>query len=167
MLFALACACSVRLRAADKRPVLHFVNCFTAVFLALMLTGQSVGSSLFFSAMFWLAGYIYYGALCVFARPKKRVAPRADVVSALPQHPDRRRDDISPARDSGVRLEHALAIADRLLLKGLSRADRQELEKIKTSLTVIQVKGNCSPAENEMVNAHFNSLLKLMAKYDY
>lgn len=165
--FALLCALCVRLRSADKRPVLHFVNCFAALFFAIMLTGQPTGQALFFSALFWLAGYLYYGAMCAFFRPQKSSRARTDVVSALDPPPARKREDVAPARESGVRLGHALAIADRLLIRGLSRADRQELERIKTALTVIQVKGDPTPQESEVINAHFNALLKLMAKYDY
>ena len=66
-----------------------------------------------------------------------------------------------------MRLDHALSIADKLLLKPLSRADRQELEKIKTTLTVIQVKGNPTAQEGEIINGQFNALVKLMAKYGY
>ena len=71
-----------------------------------------------------------------------------------------------PAATSVVRLEHALSIADKLLLKNLGRGDRQELEKIKTALTVLKVKGILSAQEGEALNEMFNALLKLMAKYD-
>ena len=73
--------------------------------------------------------------------------------------------DVRPAQ-SAVRLEHALSIADKLLLKNLGRGDRQELEKMKTALTVLKVKGVLSPEEGEALNEMFNALLKLMAKYD-
>ncbi|MGN0805829.1 MAG: hypothetical protein ACI4MC_02215, partial [Candidatus Coproplasma sp.] len=71
-----------------------------------------------------------------------------------------------PAVQSGVRLDHALSIADKLLLKNLGRGDRQELEKIKTALTVLKVKGTLTAQEGENLNETFNTLLKLMAKYD-
>ena len=72
----------------------------------------------------------------------------------------------APAAQSVVRLDHALSIADKLLLKTLGRGDRQELEKIKTSLTVLKVKGELTPQDGEALNEMFNALLKLMAKYD-
>ena len=169
VLFAVICALSARLRAADKRPVFHFVNAFTAVFFALMLTGTEVAQAAFFAAVFWLAGYLYYGALCAFTRcPSPRASRPANSVSALPPHEASRAERASlPAAESGVRLDHALSVADKLLLRQLSRADRQELEKIKTALTVIQVEGSPNPQECEIINNYFNALLKLMAKYGY
>ena len=56
VLFVLSCALSQRLRAADKCPVFHFVNAFTAVFLALMLIQEEANRTLFAAALFWLAG---------------------------------------------------------------------------------------------------------------
>lgn len=169
VLFALACYISPRLRASDKRPLMHFVNAFAVLFFALMLTGQKLERALFFSAVFWIAGYLYYGAVCALTRTALKGAPRAvNVVSALPEsRPAVVRKVEAPAAAGAVRLDHALSIADRLLLKQLSRADRQELEKIKTTLTVIQVKGQPSPQEGEIINSQFNALLKLMSKYDY
>lgn len=169
VLFVLFCALSQRLRAADKRPVFHFVNAFTAVFLALMLIQEEANRALFAAALFWLAGYLYYGALCALTRRSAAGATRSvNALSVVPVKSPAREERISaPAADSGVRLDHALAIADKLLLKQLARADRQELEKIKTTLTVIQIKGNPTPQESEIINDHFNTLLKLMAKYEY
>lgn len=169
VLFALSCALSQRLRVADKRPVFHFVNAFTAVFLALMLIQEEANLALFAAALFWLAGYLYYGALCALTRRPAAGATRSvNALSVVPVKSSAREERISvPAADSGVRLDHALAIADKLLLKQLARADRQELEKIKTTLTVIQIKGNPTPQESEIINDHFNTLLKLMAKYEY
>lgn len=169
VLFSLACYISPRLRAADKRPVLHFLNAYSAVFFALLLTGRTIERALFYAVVFWFVGYLYYGAVCALTRTGMG-APRrpVNVVSALPEFaPAPVRKVEAPAADGSVRLDHALAIADRLLLKQLARADRQELEKIKTTLTVIQVKGSPSPKEGEIINAQFNALLKLMSKYDY
>ena len=165
--FALACACSFRLRSADKRPVLHFVNAASALFFALMLTGAGAGESLFWSVLLWLAGYAYYGALCAFARGARvRAAKPSAALSLLPESPPRRPQvPAVSAPSGGARLDHALSIADGLLSKPLSRADRQELERMKTALTVIRVKGEPTPQENETVNDCFNALLKLMARY--
>ena len=169
--YALACLFSQKLRSVDKRPIFHFVNAFSVLFFALMLTGAQTAQALFFSAVFWLAGYLYYGAVCALARPVRaaRQAVAANVVSSLARPSSRpavRSALPRPAPADNVRLDHALSIADKLLLKNLARADRQELEKIKTSLTVIQVKGSPSPQESEIINSQFNALIKLMAKYD-
>ncbi len=166
--FAALCALSVRVRSLDKKPVFHFVNAFTAVFFSLLLIDMEVKQSLFYSAVFWLIGYLYYGAVCAFARPAaRRAAGRGGTYLSAVSPPEPARRVEAPAAQSGVRLGHALSIADKLLLKPLSRADRQELEKIKTSLTVLQIKGEPSPQESQIINNHFNALLKLMAKYDY
>ncbi len=168
--YAALCALSPRLRSVSKKPVLHFITVFSVVFLALLLIEMSMNEALFFAALFWLAGYLYYGALCALARPRARTAPRpSNYVSSLPPRAAPREvpREVPPAANSGVRLDHALSIADKLLLKPLSRADRQELEKIKTTLTVIQVKGNPTAQEGEIINGQFNALVKLMAKYGY
>ena len=52
-------------------------------------------------------------------------------------------------------------------MKELSRADREELERIKRALASLQAGGAMSPAEGEAVNADFASLIKLMARYGY
>ncbi|MDE7076763.1 MAG: hypothetical protein K2O62_05530, partial [Clostridia bacterium] len=115
-----------------------------------------------------------YGALSLFKARKKR-APAAEgtpvqaaVIASGRQvrQPQSAPVTDAPAAQSGVRLEHALSIADKLLLKNLGRGDRQELEKIKIALTVLKVKGVLSPQEGESLNEMFNALLKLMAKYD-
>ena len=71
-----------------------------------------------------------------------------------------------PVAKNNVRLEHAISVTDRLLQKNLGKGDRQELEKLKNTLAVLQMKGALSPAESEILNENFNALLKLMAKYD-
>lgn len=168
--FAVLCAASRRLRYADKRPVFHFVNMCTALFLAVLLTGVEVRQAVFWSAIFWLAGYLYYGAVCALTRRRAAPPPRAaNVVSSLVESrpPRARAADVPAAPGAAVRLDHALSIADKLLVKQLSRTDRQELEKIKTTLTVIQIKGSPTPQENNVVNDMFSALLKLMSKYGY
>lgn len=70
------------------------------------------------------------------------------------------------AAKSNVRLEHAVSVTEKLLGKNLGKSDRQELEKLKNTLAVLQIKGTLSPAEAEILNDNFNTLLKLMAKYN-
>ena len=166
VLFGAACAASPALRRSDKRPVFHFVNAFTAVFFSLLLIGLKASAALFFATLFWLAGYAYYGALCAACRSKKPRTVQLSGFASLPDLPRAaKKAEVPPADGRGVRLGHALSIADTLLIKQLSRADRQELEKIKTALTVAQIKGTLSPQEGERVNDCFNSLVRLMSKY--
>ena len=56
-------------------------------------------------------------------------------------------------------------LAQKLLEKELGRGDRQEAEKILSSLRFMQAKGELTPEDNESLNENFNALLKLMAKY--
>lgn len=169
-----ACLVSARIRARDKRAFLYAVNAFAALTLAVFLTGFSLAQSLAATAVFWLAGYLLYGALSLIKPRKPKAAavggtplPSVGAVTATTARPQRVMSNQSaPAAPSGVRLEHALSIADKLLMKNLGRGDRQELEKIKTALTVLKVKGVLSPQEGEALNDMFNSLLKFMAKYD-
>ena len=67
---------------------------------------------------------------------------------------------------ASVRLDHAMTVTDKLLAKSLGKSDRQELEKLKNTLVVLQMKGNLSTAETDILNDNFNALLKLMAKYN-
>ena len=170
-----ACLISRKVRAHDKRSFIYAVNAFTALTRAIVLTEFSLGQSVAASAVFWCAGYLIYGALHLFKVRKKRVvAPQGNPVPAVtvnaPVRTERPRQaapaNVEPASPSGVRLEHALSIADKLLMKNLGRGDRQELEKMKTALTVLKVKGVLSPQEGESLNEMFNALLKLMAIYD-
>jgi hypothetical protein len=71
-----------------------------------------------------------------------------------------------PVANADVRLDHALSITERLLAKSMGRGDRQEVEKIRSTLSVLQIKGTLSPEEGEILNDSFNTLLKLMAKYN-
>ena len=59
-----------------------------------------------------------------------------------------------------------MGVTDKLLSKNLSKSDRQELEKLKNTLAVLQIKGTLTPTEAEILNDNFNALLKLMAKYN-
>lgn len=170
----LGCIFSKRLRSHDKRAFMWAVNAFTAVTLAVFLTGFTVEKSVAAAASVWLVGYVAYGALALLKVKGKDNAERAQpsvtnlsVSQVRPPRPVQQPQVAPPpAVNSVVRLEHALSISDKLLLKNLGRGDRQELEKIKTALTVLKIKGVLSPHEGEALNDMFNALLKLMAKYD-
>ena len=165
-----ACALlSKKVKAAEKRPFFHLVNAFAALTLAIFCLRFTFTESVIISAAMWLVGYLIYGLLCAMT-PKvaKKSTERAPVrvqEAARPYPTAFVKPDVPPAQ-SAVRLEHALSIADKLLLKNLGRGDRQELEKMKTALTVLKVKGVLAPEEGEALNEMFNALLKLMAKYD-
>jgi len=165
----LGCALSRKIRFADKRAFFHLLNAFAAVTLALFCTRYSAPKSIAAAAIFWTVGYLLYGLLCALSRRPVKTEER--VTAALPvastQPPVRQSAPVAaPAAQSVVRLDHALSIADKLLLKTLGRGDRQELEKMKTALTVLKVKGELTPQDGEALNETFNALLKLIANYD-
>lgn len=180
----LACIFSDRVRSHGKRAYLSAVNAFSAVTLAIFLTEFAIEQALAVTACFWLLGFLLYGVLCLFkenAQPDEGVKTQLQQVhqahgvqsmstgvQGMPINSARVQSANQPAptAQTGVRLEHALSIADKLLLKNLGRGDRQELEKMKTALTVLKVKGILSVQEGEALNEMFNALLKLMAKYD-
>ncbi len=171
MVFTLIfCALSPSVRRSDKRPLLHLVNLFTALTLAIFASAFPLVQAVAAAALFWFIGYVFYGAVCALFKVKKRNAVSEDCapvpVVRVGERDVRPVQQAVPAVQTGVRLEHALSISDKLLLKTLGRSDRQELEKIKTALTVYKVKGSLSPQEGEALNDMFNALLKLMAKYD-
>lgn len=173
-IFAVAlilCICSRKFRRTDKRPFLHLTNAFTAETLALFATRYTMPQSVTAAALFWCAGYLMYGLLCAITprggvikqcvgRPLPVFLPQEEVKPPVP--PERE----IPQANSVVRLDHAIAVADKLLLKPLGRGDRQETEKIKTALTIIKIKGESGPQDGAALNEMFNALLKLMAKYD-
>lgn len=169
-LFALSVALSLalpRVRSASKRPFLCLVNAYSALTLAAFLTESGLAQSLFAAVLFWCAGYLLYGVLCFISR--RRVAARPPVpqtVTATPVQPPKYVRPEVPAAKSSVRLEHAVSVTDKLLAKNLGKSDRQELEKLKTTLSVLQTKGTLSADEAEILNENFNALLKLMAKYN-
>ncbi|MGN1373530.1 MAG: hypothetical protein ACI4VK_05770 [Candidatus Coproplasma sp.] len=163
-----ACAASQRVRSVKKRPFLYLVDLFTALTLVVFLSKYTLAQSVAVCAILRCLGIIVYGILRLF-KPKERATYEAGGASlqsaarsAVPEQPPLS----MPAVQSGVRLDHALSIADKLLVKNLGRGDRQELEKIKTALTVLKVKGAITTQEGESLNETFNTLLKLMAKYD-
>ncbi len=165
----LGCIFSAKIRRASKRPFFCFLNAYTALALGVFATGTEANKAIALTALFWFVGYLAYGFLCVISRPKKQTAASpAAVVSALPVQSPRREffHTDAPAAKNGVRLEHALSITDKLLAKNLGKGDRQELEKMKTAFTVLQIKGVLSVQESAELNENFNALLKLMAKYN-
>lgn len=170
----LGCIFSNKLRAHDKRAFMWVVNAFAAVTLAVFLCKFTLAKSVAAALAVWLVGFIAYGVLKVIKvkgnDSVNTVQPPVSNVSVMPTRPARPAQPAQsvpqPAVNTGVRLEHALSIADKLLMKNLGRGDRQELEKIKTALTVLKVKGVLSAQEGEALNDMFNALLKLMAKYD-
>lgn len=165
----LCCALSPKIRAMKKRPFLHVLNAFAAITLVIFLTDYPLAQSAAAACIFWFTGYLVYGSLYLFKKKKRMVS--APLQEAPVQPSKIRRPPYAPApapspMTGEVRLEHAMSIADKLLLKNLGRGDRQELEKIKTTLTVLKVKESLSPQEGETLNEMFNALLKLMARYD-
>ncbi|MDE6001700.1 MAG: hypothetical protein K2N33_00260 [Clostridia bacterium] len=163
------CLCIPRLRGYSKRPYLCLVNAYAAITLAAYLTENGLPQSVLAAVLFWCVGYLAYGVLCFIAREKvRKVSPVSQVaLSAMPvtQPVKTIRTDI-PAAKSSVRLEHAISVTDALLKKNLGKGDRQELEKLKNNLAVLQMKGTLSPTESDILNENFNALLKLMAKYN-
>lgn len=176
------CLCLPALRQTSKRPYLCLVYAYTATTLALFLTVYSIEQAAFTACIFWIAGYLSYGLLCAISNRKKRkvrTAPTQVAACAAPALPAQ---NVQPAPQpaapkppkpangtfarNNVRLDHAIAVTNRLLEKNLGKTDRQELEKLKNTLEVMKVKGNLTPAEGEILNENFNTLLKLMAKYN-
>ncbi|MDE5722273.1 MAG: hypothetical protein K2I30_06020 [Clostridia bacterium] len=162
-----------KIRAASKRPFLCLVNIYAAVTVAAFLTANGLGQSVLAAAIFWCVGYLLYGVLCFFTKRKQVKLVQSQVaVSSLPVSPSPSQKPQTPARaeipaaKSSVRLEHAISVTDRLLQKNLGKGDRQELEKLKNTLAVLQMKGTLTPAEADILNENFNALLKLMAKYN-
>ena len=163
------CFAIPKIRSAGKRPYLCLVNAYTALILAVFLSKEALAQSALAAVLFWCFGYLLYGVLCFITKPVKKEESTQSVVTFLPSRapissPAPRAD--IPAAKSSVRLEHAISVTERLLQKNLGKSDRQELEKLKSTLSVLQVKGELSPAESDILNDNFNALLKLMAKYN-
>ncbi|MCD8373372.1 MAG: hypothetical protein LUD27_08760, partial [Clostridia bacterium] len=158
--------CSFDARRADKRPFLSFTNAFTAVTLALTLTEEDLSLSILTAVAFWCVGYILYGVLVLASRrqAEQRQIPSA-AVAATSSPPESFTPSAPPAKGN-VRLEHAISVTDKLLLKELGRGDRQEAERIRANLSLLQLKAELTPDENQRLNDNFNTLLKLMAKYN-
>lgn len=180
-IFALALLCCMflkRFRTLSKRPFYALTNAYTGVNLALFLLEKELSEAIIISVLFWISGYILYGVLCAFTSHEKSEKPqviRQTVIAeapatVTPPKPQRAempaQPQTPPAVKTSVRLEHAVAVTDKLLSKNLSKSDRQELEKLKNTLAVLQIKGTLTPTEAEILNENFNALLKLMAKYN-
>ena len=79
---------SRRFKAVSKRPFLCLTHAYAGVNLALYLSACELAQSVMITALFWIAGYILFGALCavsVTAKPKKSVeAAGGTVVTSLP-----------------------------------------------------------------------------------
>lgn len=169
VLTAILCFVIPKIRAAEKRPFLCLVNAYTAVVLSAFLIKEPLAQSALAAVIFWCFGYFFYGVLCFISKPAKSADTTPSVVTMLPPKTVATvvapRTDV-PAAKSSVRLEHAISVTERLLQKNLGKSDRQELEKLKSTLSVLQMKGELSPAESDILNDNFNALLKLMAKYN-
>jgi len=176
--------CVARVKKHDKKPYLHLLNVFTALTLATAVLDGDVAKAIYVSATFFLIGYLFYGLLSVitpkardesykkdcFCAPYSSISQREGAPSPyssipIPQATTVLEPSFATAQ-SNVRLEHAISITDKLLAKNLGKGDRQELEKMKGVLYSLQLKGNLSADEGQLLNGHFNSLLKLMAKYN-
>lgn len=161
-------------RTASKKPVLCLVNCYSVLTLELFLTASDVPLSLFAAGVFWLTGYLLYGLLCALSRALARPAARASAPAVspppraeVPLYRPAAGDKLSGTPSNGVvRMDHAIGVCEKLLGKNLGRTDRQQVEKLKSTLEVLRVKGTLTPPEGEILNDNFNALLKLMAKYD-
>lgn len=167
----LATLISQRAKSAEKKPFLALTNAYTGVNLAVFLLKCPLAQSLIVTAMFWVAGYVLYGILC-FSSVKKKKKKEVEVKAALPVQqtvytpPARPVKNQAPAAKNNVKLDHAVSVTDNLLTKNLAKSDRQELEKLKNTLAVLQIKGTLTPTESDILNDNFNALLKLMAKYN-
>ena len=150
-------------RRADKRPYLCIVNLFAAATFAFAVSRQSLSFSVLLSAVFWCVAYLSYGLVVLLSKRKPRLKegtvlqpePPADIFTP----------SVRPAR-SNVRTEHAISVTEKLLQADLSKGDRQEAERIKSTLAFLKAKPDLTPADNDLLNEKFNPLLKLMAKYD-
>lgn len=171
-------------RRAPKKPFLCLVYAYTALTLATYLTVSKLEEAAFAACIFYIAGYACYGLLCALFKNKSAeeypapvamcaTAPAVQPVLPVPppvppQNPNKRERTAAGTfmPKNNVRLEHAIAVTDKLLQKNLGKSDRQELEKLKNTLHVLKIKGSLTPAEGEILNENFNTLLKLMAKYN-
>ena len=166
-LVIILCFALPKVRAAGKRPYLCLVNGYTALVVAAFLTKEPFEKAALAAVLFWFFGYLLYGLLCIITKPVKSEEGSPSVVTLLPsRNPVAPPRTEVPAAKSSVRLEHAISVTERLLQKNLGKSDRQELEKLKSTLSVLQMKGELSPAESDILNDNFNALLKLMAKYN-
>lgn len=177
------CLCNKSVKSHDKNPFLHLLNAFTALTLAFSATEGDTPRAIAISATFWLLGYLFYGLLCALTPKSERqnckegcfYAPYSSFQSAnsnaereqVPVPTQRAFSSGTATIENGaIRLEHAISITDKLLQKNLGKGDRQELERMKGVLYSMQLKSAFSIDDGKILNGHFNSLLKLMAKYN-
>lgn len=179
--------CSNKFGTFPKRPFFHLTNAFTAVTFSAFLSELGIPQALAATVIFWTVGYLLYGALCALTRrslnrkkeviqsvvapsgpspPSKTAREEVRFNRQVKEQPEVRQQPPAPAAKNCVRLEHAIAVTDKLLMKNLAKGDRLELEKLKNTLAVLKLKGTMNPAEAEILNENFNALLKLMAKYN-
>jgi hypothetical protein len=167
ILSVIFCIAFPSVRGKNKRPFFHLLNAYTPLAFVLLLSEYELNKALTFTCFFWVIGYILYGILCLFKPKKEDEEGKTLTISSLPvAQPCAKIYPDIPAAKCSVRLEHALSIADKLLLKNLGKGDRCELEKMKATLSVLQIKGSLTPQEGEILNDTFSALLKLMAKYN-
>lgn len=145
----------------------------TCVLTFCFLVGDyPLAKSLIGTGIWWILAYLWYGLLCILptmgSKQKKRPRHAMPIpvaiptaVPNLPSYPSH-----SVASTTNVRLEHALSMTDRLLVKPLGKSDRQDVESIQDHLLTLQNKSPLTSAEGQLLNEHFNILLKLMAKYN-
>ncbi len=162
-----ACFASPAVRAVDKRPFFYYLNLYTALLFAIVAAHTSLSSAVVPTALFWIVGYLLYGILCMVTKKREKLPEVSYVVApaAVPAQPKPPVRPAVPAAKTNVRLEHAMGITDKLLAREIGRSDRQELEKIKSSLSFLQSKGNLTAQDSDILNDSFNTLLKLMARY--
>ena len=163
VLALMLCLFNRSIHRADKRPFLCMVNAFAAVTFAVALTKKGVSFSVMLAVVFWCVGYIMYGII-VFASRRKLPSERRPLPDIAPPQ-NAFSPSVRPAK-TNVRTEHALSVTEKLLSVELGKGDRQEVERIKSALSVMRLKGDLSPEENERLNENFSLLLKLMAKYN-
>jgi hypothetical protein len=171
LIFFISVILSIKVSAvknADKRPYLCLVNCFCALTFSACNITFDVGLSCFYTVAFWVVGYLSYGVLCLI----KDRGGKSDIISGqslnfIEERPSAKfvNSNTQPLKGN-VRLEHALSVIENLLMRQLGKTDRLEVEKIKSTLSVLRLKGELTPAEGEFLNDSFNALLKLMAKYN-
>lgn len=165
------CAFLPKFKSASKRPYYALFTVYSLFTFVLFLGKSTLSVALSVSALFWVVGYLLYGLMILLSRPKQKIAVTSlspPTLSSLPVSPHTDRFTPRPvaAAEVDVRMDHARSMTERLLKKPLGKADRAVVEKIYHDLDVLVRKGVLSPQEAEVLNEHFNTLLKLMAKYN-
>jgi len=169
----LFCTFSQKAKKSKKTPYYATVKLFSALTFIVFLSEYPVASALICALLFWCVAYLTYGVLCLFTKRESKEKPIQNIAPSnigerqpVPQNMRKSYTFSTQRVQNGVRLEHAIAISDKLLLKSLTRSDRQEIEKIKSTLNLLRDRESFSQEEGAALNDMFNALLKLMAKYD-